>query len=293
MKKIVIMFIIMMITFTCLLSDEHKDVVQIFEKIYPKECENEYKELFNFWADFIVYLNQWNESEKITENYVNSFLNNYPNVNRFLFLEWSINQRYPFETQKIKSWSEIDNPYPINHHFPKRISCFTDLLIINSEEKFLRHHLLTPINVIATVTEVGEEFTTTTLTNRVFRKTPIKLNILETLGDQFKQPTLIGYMNALQVFDNEEIRYNYYPSIGDSVFVKIWVLQTNQKTDSGEELLIDTTLEIHQIINGIIIKNNKNFVSNNEIAGLSEKTPLVEYKMYWNEMFEKIIGGIK
>ena len=291
MKKAFITMLILIVFTSMLLADEHEKekYIDTFQKIYPEECKSNYIELFNFWADFIIYLNQLDNENEITQQCINSFKNKCTNIDKLIYLEWSINQKYPYETQKIKSWVDLDIPYLLKLDFWKRIPSFTDLFIENSDDRILKSHLLMPISIIGTVIKVENDFSTETL-NYTLIKTPITLNIQEVLGNQFEQSSITGYMNSLKLYEDKEIKYQYYPAVGDEVLAKIWIIQTNQKTKFGTEILVDTILEIHQINNGIIYKNYKN-IANDNIAGLKSETSLDEYRSYWNRMYTEIIKG--
>jgi len=279
-----------------LLSIEKENIVQVLENIYPEDSRVEYSELFNFWAEFIIYLDKLDNMTYITTQDVDPFIENYINdtnkKNHLIYLEWSINQRYPYATEKLRSWIGINKPYPLRNNMGKRIPSLTDFLIGSSDEITLKSHLLEPLNVIGTVIKVGKDFTATNDNDRneVSIKTPVTISIQEVLGNQYKNATISGNMNAIKTSKDFVIKYQYYPVVGDTVFAKIWIRKINKTSNSGKKLIIDSILDIHQITHKTIIKNHTN-IGDNEIAGLSNKTSIDNYKLYWESMFNAIIMG--
>jgi len=287
MKKTIIMMLLL-IAFTSMLlanEPEKEKYIKSFQKVYEEDCNSEYAELFSFWADFIIYLNQFSETNA-TQDDINHFKNNCTQSDKLIYLEWSIKQKYPLESERIKSWIGIDMPYPLNENQGRQITSFTRIFNENPEDGVMKGHLLDPINLFGTIIEVGKKVPTKK-SNSTFVKTPLNISIQEVLGDQYKQSTLSTEMGTVTNSQGKKIFRHYSPSVGDTVFAKVWATSDKRRTESDKELMVYTIVDIHQIQNDTIRINRKGYESG--ISGLKEKTSIAEYKSYWNDMFNKII----
>lgn len=298
MKKDLILLVLMVFLlltlprYSALSVLKHENYSDKYKSIYGKDIDSGFDELFMFWSDFTIFVNQYATESRISEAEWNEFYNKYTFEvkQRLVHKHWQIGQQYPIKTAMIKNWLDIESKNPILnerytlHNVTKGFITIDDSI---EDYNFSYYIFQNKIEFTARITEVGKSMKFERIGNRdasTLTLNHIKMEILDDFGEQLGGNYIHCFANEIDSINGINTEWFYKPVVNDTVLVKIF--STASSIQIKEEIGSSIYLlgSFYKLENGVIRQNGNNFGSWPEDRDIE----LNEYKKEWNKSFDRI-----